>query len=75
MVAITPVAVLASVIWATKIDVPAKGWLGFILALGYISFGIIANKPEPQNVDPNIQANQPQNDYQADASLNSGYPD
>jgi hypothetical protein len=46
MVAITPVAILASVIWATGIDIPAKGWLGFILALGYISFGIMANKPQ-----------------------------
>jgi hypothetical protein len=46
MVAITPVAILASVIWATGIEVPAKSWLGFILALGYIGFGIMANKPQ-----------------------------
>lgn len=46
MVAITPVAILASIIWATGIQVPAKGWLGFIMALGYISFGILANKQQ-----------------------------
>jgi hypothetical protein len=46
MVAITPVAILASILWATDIDIPAKGWIGFILALGYISFGIMANKPQ-----------------------------
>jgi hypothetical protein len=46
IVANTPVAILASLIWATDLHVPAKGWLGFILALGYISFGIIANKPQ-----------------------------
>lgn len=46
MVSITPVAILASILWATGIDIPAKGWIGFILALGYISFGIMANKPQ-----------------------------
>jgi len=46
MVAITPVAMLASILWATGIDIPAKGWIGFVLALGYISFGIMANKPQ-----------------------------
>lgn len=46
MVAITPVAILASVVWALDLQIPAKGWLGFILALGYISFGILANKPQ-----------------------------
>jgi hypothetical protein len=46
MVSITPVAMLASILWATGIDIPAKGWIGFILALGYISFGIMANKPQ-----------------------------
>jgi len=51
MVAITPVAILASLIWATDLHVPAKGWLGFILALGYISFGIMANKPQPLHPD------------------------
>ena len=49
MVAITPVAVIASVVWATQIQIPVKGWLGFILTLGYISFGILANKPQPLN--------------------------
>jgi len=49
MVAITPVAVIASVVWATQIQIPVKGWLGFILTLGYISFGILANKPKPIN--------------------------
>jgi hypothetical protein len=71
MVAITPVAVLASLIWATEIEVPAKGWLGFILALGYISFGIMANKPEPQNVILNTEVVQPDNDFQADENSNS----
>ncbi len=47
MVAITPVAVLASIILATEIQIPMKGWLGFIVTLGYISFGILANKPQP----------------------------
>ena len=47
MVAITPVAIIASIIWATEVEIPAKGWLGFILALGYLSFGILANKPQP----------------------------
>jgi hypothetical protein len=45
MVAITPVAILASIIWSTDVHIPAKGWLGFILAMGYISFGIMSNKP------------------------------
>jgi hypothetical protein len=49
MVAITPVAIIASLVWATDIQIPAKGWLGFILALGYISFGILANKPQIVN--------------------------
>ena len=49
MVAITPVAIIASVVWAYQIQIPAKGWLGFILTLGYISFGILANKPQPTN--------------------------
>jgi hypothetical protein len=49
MVAITPVAILASIVWATDLQIPAKGWLGFILVLGYISFGIMANKPIPVN--------------------------
>jgi len=52
IVAITPVAILASIVWATDLQIPAKGWLGFILALGYISFGIMANKP--QAVDTTI---------------------
>ncbi len=47
LVAITPVAILASVLWATDLNIPAKGWLGFILAIGYIGFGINANKPQP----------------------------
>jgi len=47
IVAITPVAVIASVIWATGAEVPFRGWLGFIMAIGYISFGIMANKPQP----------------------------
>ena len=51
MVAITPVAILASIVWATDIQIPAKGWLGFILALGYISFGIMANKPQIQSAE------------------------
>lgn len=46
MVAITPVAIIASIVLATSIQIPAKGWLGFILTLGYISFGILANKPQ-----------------------------
>jgi len=49
MVAITPVAIIASIIWATGIQIPLKGWLGFILALGYLSFGILANKPQPNS--------------------------
>jgi hypothetical protein len=52
MVAITPVAILASIVWATDLQVPAKGWLGFILTLGYIGFGILANKPQPINLNP-----------------------
>ena len=51
MVAITPVAVIASIIWATGVEIPAKGWLGFIMALGYLSFGILANKPQPISSD------------------------
>jgi len=56
MVAITPVAVIAAVLWSTDIHIPAKGWLGFILALGYITFGIMANRPQPQipNAEPPI---------------------
>lgn len=66
MVAITPVAILASVVWATDLQIPAKGWLGFILVLGYISFGIMANKP--QTVNYNIE-NSP-----SEHSENSGNP-
>jgi len=47
MVAITPVAVIASIVWAYQVQIPLKGWLGFILTLGYLSFGIMANKPQP----------------------------
>lgn len=47
MVAITPVAIIASVLWATDLHIPAKGWLGFILTIGFITFGILANKPQP----------------------------
>jgi hypothetical protein len=49
MVAITPVAIIASIVWATDIQIPLKGWLGFILTLGYVSFGIMANKPQADN--------------------------
>lgn len=49
LVAITPVAILASILLATDVKIPAKGWLGFILALGYIGFGIMANKPQADN--------------------------
>ena len=56
MVAITPVAILASIIWATDLQIPAKGWLGFILALGYISFGIMANKPQSVNENNESQS-------------------
>jgi len=51
MVAITPVAVIAAVLWVTDITIPVKGWLGFFLALVYISFGIIANKPLASNAN------------------------
>jgi len=60
MVAITPVAILASIIWATDLQIPAKGWLGFILALGYISFGIMANKPQPVNENNESQSEEVQ---------------
>ncbi len=52
MVAITPVAIIASIVLATDIQIPLKGWLGFILTLGYISFGILANKPQPIKANP-----------------------
>jgi hypothetical protein len=63
MVAITPVAIIASIVWATDIQIPLKGWLGFILTLGYISFGIMANKPQ-------ILSNNSQNSVQ-DSSVDS----
>jgi hypothetical protein len=47
MVAITPAAVAAALLHLTEIQLPAKGWLGFILTLGYLCFGILANKPAP----------------------------
>lgn len=65
MVAITPVAIFASLIWATDLQIPAKGWLGFILALGYISFGIMANKPQPvieNKGDPSAEIQQNRSD-------------
>ena len=49
IVAITPVAIIASILWVSEIHIPMKGWLGFILALGYIAFGILANKPGEEN--------------------------
>ncbi len=62
MIAITPVAIIASLIWATDFEIPYKGWLGFILALGYISFGIIANKPQAGDSTMHNSVPQPPDD-------------
>lgn len=62
MVAITPVAILASIIWATDFHIPAKGLMGFILAIGYISFGILANKPTPADSNSfHVETNRTEN--------------
>jgi hypothetical protein len=44
LLAITPVAVAAAILWSVDFSIPGKGWIGFLMAVGYLAFGILANK-------------------------------
>jgi hypothetical protein len=46
-VAITPVALAGALVLITGIHLPAKGWIGFFLAIGFLAFGIMANRDVP----------------------------